>query len=132
MTDLKKFSQAIKDSEEYELFFYEELLKKHPDFTEVFFPLAEQYTHTGKYDKGLEIDIKLTEAYPDDNSVWYNLACSYTLCGKFQEAVSALEKALELKFDDMELISSDSDLDNLRNEPAFINLMEKYFPYYMK
>ena len=132
MSDFKKFIKATKDLEEYELFFYEELLEKYPDFTEVFFPIAEQYTTTGKYDKGLEIDLKLTRAYPDDNSVWYNLACSYSLCGKPPEAADALEKAVTLGFDDTELISSDSDLDNLRNEPVFKKLLEKYFPDYLK
>jgi len=132
MNNFKKFSKSIKNPEEYELLFYEELIEKYPDFTEAFFPLAEQYTNTGKYDKGLEIDLKLSRSCPDDNSVWYNLACSFSLCGKPSEAAAALEKAFELGFDDMELIASDSDLDNLRNEPVFKNLMKKYFPDYLK
>ena len=56
----------------------------------------------------------------DDNVVvWYNLACVRALLGQKNDAVEALAKALELGFDNFELLNTDPDLDPLRSRDDF-------------
>jgi tetratricopeptide (TPR) repeat protein len=56
----------------------------------------------------------------DDNVVvWYNLACVRALLGQKNDAVEALAKALELGFDNSELLKTDPDLDPLRSRDDF-------------
>ena len=52
----------------------------------------------------------------------YNLACVAALKGRKQEAMDHLEKAVEMGFDDYDLVVSDSDLDAIRAMPAFEKL----------
>jgi len=125
MTDFKKFKQSVSGKEKYELYFFESLLEKYPDFTDVLFPLADLYTALGLFEKGLELDLKLSVMYPDDESVWYNLSCSFSLCGKIDDALDALEKAIKIGWDDAEHIINDHDLDNIKHTLRY-NILLNY------
>ncbi len=116
-----------KESEQldFEIAFYENLVKEKPDFVEALIPLGDAYTKKGLYEKGLEIDKKLVQLKPDDSVVWYNLSCSLSLLNRTQEALEAIKKALSLGYNDIEYLLSDSDLINLRKEPRFKELLFK-------
>lgn len=114
MKDFDKFAKQISDKDGYELYFLETLIKKYPDFYEAYFPLADLYTRSGHYKKGLALDLKLSKIYPDDESVWYNLACSLSLCKKIDDALDALEKSVKLGWNDVQFMISDPDLDNIK------------------
>jgi tetratricopeptide (TPR) repeat protein len=60
------------------------------------------------------------QAHRLGESSWgqYNLACYWSLAGNHKRAIDSLQRALALGFADS-LISSDSDLDNLRGTPEF-------------
>jgi len=54
----------------------------------------------------------------------YNLACHYALAGEKDKAITTLGQAFHLNPGLIEWSTHDSDLDSVRNEPAFQSLVE--------
>ena len=63
---------------------------------------------------------------PEDDGVYYNRACLMSIMGNIEEAVDAMKLALEKGYRSFAFLEYDDDLDNLRNEPAFIALVNEY------
>jgi tetratricopeptide (TPR) repeat protein len=85
--------------------------------------LAKQRTRDAEA-KGLFI--KAVELDPDMAWSYYSIACIDALEGKKDEALKNLEVALEKGLKDKAHIEKDSDLDSLRKDKKYRNLMEKY------
>jgi len=109
---------------EFEINFYERLLKEYPNFVDVLMALGETYTRRGWYEKGLEIDRRLSELRPHEPVIWYNLACSLSLLKRYDDSLGALRQAIALGYDDFEYLLKDSDLSSLRQLPKFRRLLE--------
>ncbi len=114
----------MSDQHNFEITFYEGILKKAPKFVEVIELLGGLYTSTGRIDDGLKMDRKLVRLRPDNPVVHYNLACSLTLKRRLRDALNALTKAVELGYRDVKWMREDPDLENLRGHPAFQRLLE--------
>lgn len=104
---------------DFEIRFYENILKESPDFIEAIIALADLYTKKGLYQEGLVLDEKLSRLRPDDPVVFYNLACSYSLLNDFALALRAIKKAIELGYDDFEHMYNDQDLAGLMADDQF-------------
>lgn len=61
-----------------------------------------------------------------DKGNYYDAACLYSIMGETDRAVDYLRKALELGFRRFSHIKRDRDLNNIRNEKAFIDLIQEY------
>jgi tetratricopeptide (TPR) repeat protein len=109
----------------FELDFFESLVRRNPRFIDAISALAETYTASGSYEKGLEMDEKLALLCPKDGLVFYNLACSYALLNRITEALSALEKAAELGYRDWKYMQRDADLAILAGQPRFAELLQR-------
>jgi tetratricopeptide (TPR) repeat protein len=108
---------------DFEIIFYENILKERPNFISVLRLLGDAYTKKGFYEEGLAVDQRLANLEPDDPIVHYNLACSLSLLGKTDEALAQLKKAVLFGYDDFYYIQEDDDLENLRKLPEF----DKFF-----
>lgn len=108
-----------KEDIEFEISFYENILKETPNFVQALIAIGDLYTKAGHWQKGLDIDVKLSALKPDDPIVFYNLACSYALLNQTRPALNALSKAIELGYDDFEHLRTDSDLENLLKDEHF-------------
>jgi len=87
------------------------------------FYLPRDFTAAGQYDR-LAVSLELGMRVRGDNPVgWYNLACARARLGREEAAVEALQRALELGFDNDELLATDADLDPLRDRKDFRALM---------
>jgi tetratricopeptide (TPR) repeat protein len=106
-----------------ELSFLERVSERLPEDVEILQALADLYTKTGKYQEGLEIDVKLSHQLPNDDLVWYNLGCSYSLTNQADAAFEALTKAVELGYADYDWMKTDPDLNNLHADPRFESLL---------
>lgn len=104
---------------EFEIDFYEGVLKEDAENPEILALLGGLYTEAGLCEKGLAVDEKLVKIKPSDPVARYNLACSYSLLKNTERALSELEKAIELGYSDYIHLRSDKDLDNIRNEARF-------------
>ena len=111
---------------EFEITFYEKLLRAYPDFVDVLLPLGAAYTRRGLYDKGLAIDLRLTQLRSSDPLTWYNLACSYSLLKRIEESAVALRHSMELGYADVAYLEKDPDLTNLRQSPQYRQLLEVF------
>ncbi len=113
---------------EFEVSFYENILKDAPQFIEALTVLGDLYTKAGYWQKGLTVDLKLAQLRPEDPMVFYNLACSHALLNQTRLAFNALAKALELGYDDFSYLWGDEDLRNLLKDEhiqQFIRQLEK-------
>lgn len=108
---------------DFEITFYEKLLRAYPDFVDVLTPLGDAYTRRGLYEKGLQVDLRLLALRGHDPLTWYNLACSYSLLNRVEEAVKALRRAFELGYSDLAYLKKDPDLANVRNSESFRQLV---------
>jgi tetratricopeptide (TPR) repeat protein len=109
---------------EFEITFYEKLLRAYPDFTDVLIPLGNAYTRRGLHDKGLQIDLRLTQLRGRDPLTWYNLACSYSLLKRVDESLEALRRCVELGYADVSYLQKDPDLMNVRQSPKYRSFLE--------
>jgi len=107
---------------DFEIVFYERLLKDKPDFVEVLVALGDAYTRKGLYEKGLEVDKRLSVMRPNDAYVQYNLACSLSLLSELDEAIAALKKAISLGYCDFAYMEKDPDLDNVKRDSRYQKL----------
>ncbi len=109
---------------DFEIQFYEQLLRASPDFIDVLLPLGNAYTRRGLYEKGLAVDLRLTQLRGTDPLSWYNLACSYALLSRIEESIEALRRAFQLGYTDLRHLQSDPDLAPLRRSAKYLQLLE--------
>ena len=69
---------------------------------------------------------KALQVNPEISTTYYNLACLYSIWEKQELALEFLELSIKKGFDDFSGIETDLDLDNIRNAPAFKELIKKY------
>jgi adenylate cyclase len=104
---------------DFQMGFYEGIVKENPDFADALIALGEIYTKKGFYAKGLKVDKKLVKLKPDSSIVHYNLACSHSLLGDIESSFKALKRAVALGYDDFTFMHGDPDLLNLRQDERF-------------
>ena len=79
----------------------------------------------GKPARALAAAEKAVALAPEDPNVRYNLACSLALLGRTELALSELERAHELGYDDAAHMLADADLASLRSEARFRRLVQR-------
>lgn len=104
---------------DFEISFFEGIVRRRPDYVEALIPLAEAYTRKGRREDGLRIDERLSRLCKDDPIVYYNLACSLALVERVEEALKALRKAVRLGYRDYAYMRKDPDLRSLASHPEF-------------
>lgn len=77
----------------------------------------------GDYDDVIERLAPLVETNPQYAALLYNLACAESLAGRKEAAIAHLRQAIERSERFREFAKTDSDLDPLRGEPAFEELV---------
>ncbi len=107
----------------FEIGFYEAVLRRNAEYTEVIEMLGGLYTKTGRIADGLRMDRRLVRLQPDNATAHYNLACSLALCRRKPAALRSLERAVELGYRDFAWMSQDPDLDILKPHPQFTALL---------
>lgn len=118
-------AKMIKSDYEFEMNFFEGVLRRDPKNIEVIEILGGLYTKKGRIDDGLRMDRKLVRLQPDNPHAHYNLGCSLALKRRKADAIRALTKAVELGYNDYEWMRDDPDLSGLQTNPRFIALLEK-------
>lgn len=111
---------------DFDIAFYEQILQRSPNYVDVLRLVGELLTRRGFHARALVVDRRLAQLLPDDSTVLYNLACSLSLSGLIPEAIDALRTALIQGYSDFEHLELDRDLDNLRDEPEYAELLKEY------
>jgi tetratricopeptide (TPR) repeat protein len=111
---------------DFELEFYDHLLRRVPDFADALRAQASNLTTKGLLKEGLKVDQKLVQVRPHDPTAHYNLACRYALLKQPDMALSTLRRAIELGYRDFQYMVRDRDLDSIRKDPRFRELLLEY------
>jgi tetratricopeptide (TPR) repeat protein len=89
---------------------------------ELWYPLRRLY-EAGDYAAVVERGREAIAADPGYGLLFYNVACCESLTGETTEALEHLQRAIELSAQFRDYAKNDSDLDAIRGEPAFQELV---------
>ena len=104
---------------------YSKYLSKHPDDARGHMYFAVDLAQAGEEEKAKAEAAKALELSPGDPLMLYNAACFYSQMNEKKLGLDSLRKAIDLGFGEFEWLKRDSDLDNLRNEPEFEELLKE-------
>jgi serine/threonine protein kinase/Flp pilus assembly protein TadD len=81
----------------------------------------------GEHERALDWADRALHLDPTHPVMLYNLACFHSVAGRVNEALELMKKALDLGFLHREWYLTDSDLENVRRDPRFEQLMAAKF-----
>jgi hypothetical protein len=113
---------------EFEMRFFESVLSRDSSYTEVIEILGGLYTKHGRIADGLKMDRKLVKLQPANATAHYNLACSLALSHRNTDALRSLRQAIALGYRDYDWMMQDPDLEELKQHPNFVALLEQLKP----
>jgi len=105
-------------------------LEAEPDNWRTCLSMAFGYLNLNDFQEVEKYLQRALASNPQDATVNYNVACLYSVMGSTEMALRFLENSLELGGNQKtfgQWMNHDSDLDSLRDNPAFQALLEKYF-----
>lgn len=91
---------------------------------ELWAPLAPLYS-AGRYSEVADRLGALVSVSPQYPMLFFNLACCESQCGRTSEALEHLRHAIEMSEEFRQSAREDSDLDPIRDDPAFRLLLEE-------
>ncbi len=97
---------------------------QHPDDARAHLYYANSLVKVGKTEEAKKEATKAAELNPTDPLMLYNIACFYSSLNDKKAAVEAIKNAFKAGYADYEWTKRDSDLDNIRKEPEFIELLK--------
>jgi tetratricopeptide (TPR) repeat protein len=113
---------------EFEIRFFESVLRRAPRYTNVVEILGGLYTRQGRIAEGLKMDRKLVKLQPENATAHYNLACSLALSRRKTDALRELRQAVKLGYRDFDWMQQDPDLEALKHDPGFQTLLQTLKP----
>ena len=93
-----------------------------PGGWELFAPVRPLY-EAGDYARAAERGRELLADDPPYADLFYNVACCESLAGQNDQAIAHLRRAIELSERTRSLLEDDSDLDSIRQDPGFKELL---------
>jgi len=93
-----------------------------PQGFELWAPLVPLYQE-GRYDEAADRAAPIADAHPEYPGIAYNTACIESLAGRSEQAIAHLRQAVEGSERFREYARGDSDLDAIRDDPRFMELM---------
>jgi hypothetical protein len=91
---------------------------------ELWEPVRALYA-AGRYDEAADQGRELAAAYPDSGYFNYQQACCESLAGRTADAVEHLGRAIAAWEGCRDMAVGDADFDPIRDDPAFVKLMEQ-------
>ncbi len=113
---LERYAEALLD--------YNRAIEIRPNFSEALSNRGMTYAKLKKYNEAISDYNRSLELNPNDAVTQYNLACLFSLWGKANDAIAYLEKAIDRDKKYREDSKTDTDFDNIREDPRFKKLIE--------
>lgn len=102
-----------------------EYMELNPDDSRAASLRAIGYGRTGNREEGFRWAERALAIDPSDGGIKYNVACFYALEGEPDRAIDILRQALDAGFGRRDWIDNDPDLDSLRDDNRFRDLLER-------
>jgi len=129
-SDLRMIYERLGEKQKHDelvqsaLDFFPKYLNKIPEDSRAHIFYAQQLLLGGKKEIAKEeINVAL-DLSPDDNVMQYNAACMYSRMDEKKEAIDVLNRIIAAGFANFEWIKRDPDLENIKNEPGYLELMK--------
>lgn len=116
MVGLGKWERAVD--------YFQKTLAMDETFLSAYVSLGGIYTRQEMFEEAEEMLKKAIDLEPDYAPAYYNLGCLYAIQEKKSEAIYNIRKSLEKGFADRELILKDKELESIRSDPAFQELLK--------
>ncbi len=116
--------------EEYEkaIPYLEKAIEVDPAYGFPHYNLAIALHYLGK-DEGAIAELKQAiKLNPRNFKAYYNMACYYSLLNEIDLAIEYLKLSIEYGYSNWDLIETDSDLDNLRKDPRYQEIIAQRPP----
>ncbi len=106
---------------------YDAALALKPDKYEALYNKGISLVNLGRYKEAIAAYDAALAIQPDNASTWYNKACSYALSKQLEDALTCLQKAIELDStgECSEMAKTDTDFDGIRDSPQFRALISE-------
>jgi len=99
-------------------------LLQNPDDSRARMYYAITLAERGRKDEAIREGAAALELSPGDPMMLYNCACLYARLGETERAVDTLRQAMSGGYENFGWMKHDPDLDSLREDPGFIELMQ--------
>ena len=99
-------------------------LEMNPHDTRALYVGANQLCNVGETEKGLELAERALGQDDQEPIVLYNVACFYAMQGDPDRSLELLAQAVERGWGDRAWLETDSDLDTLRTDQRFVDLLK--------
>lgn len=119
LNEKQNYDQLLKT----ELEVYPRYLMQFPDDSRACMFYAIALAQVDKIEEAKIQASKALELNPNDSLMLYNAACFHSRIGDIDRAVNLLKKSVEAGHQDYEWFKRDTDLDNIRNEAGYIEVM---------
>lgn len=113
---------------EFEIGFFESVLRRDRNYANVVEILGGLYTRQGRISDGLKMDRRLVKLQPENATARYNLACSLALLKRKTDALAELRRAVQLGYRDFDWMLQDPDLETIKHHPEFQRLLLELKP----
>ena len=106
-----------------EITLYTRTAEDSPEAYTAYYNLGTAYLVRGEYDRAIRAFQEVISLHPSYMQACYNMACAYALKGARHPAVLWLRRSIERGMRDYRHIEQDPDLESIRGEPEYIELM---------
>jgi len=116
-----EYNNTIKASTEM----FARYISLHPDDSRAHIFYANDLVRINKIPEAKAEMQRAVELSPNDTLMLYNVACFYSLVDDRKESVNYILRAIENGYSNYDWMKRDTDLNNIRNEPEYIELMKE-------
>jgi beta-lactamase regulating signal transducer with metallopeptidase domain len=102
---------------------HEQLATFKPRDADLWFRIGYSNRALANYDRSIEAYERAIELGHRQSTAMYNLACAYSMKKENDKAIEWLDRALRSGFQFRDLLKTDRDLNNVRNDPRFESLL---------
>jgi serine/threonine protein kinase/tetratricopeptide (TPR) repeat protein len=103
---------------------YNRYLSQHPDDARCHMFYAVDLAQVGRKDEAKSEAAKALDLSPTDPLMLFNAACFYAQMGEPERSIEMLRKSIEAGYADYEWFMRDPDLDSIRNEPGYLEIVK--------
>ncbi len=104
--------------------FYRKALIINPALTPALSRLANAQAYRGENEAALSTFERLVQLEPENAEAYYNLARLFARLDRIEDSITYLKKAIEMGFDDWEMIKTDVNLKNIRRTSEYLSLIK--------
>lgn len=128
--DLKLAYNAVHDTQNANrlrnaiIDFFPSFILQYPDDARARMIYACNLAEAGLKDESMVQLTKAVELDPKDAMMMFNAACTFAQLGEIRKSVAMLRNAFDTGYSNFDWVKRDSDIDPIRNDPEFIELMK--------